>query len=230
MLTALVVDDSAGARKRVATLLGLGGWDVHQAVGTEAALDLAEDVQPDLVVTDFVLRGGNGAALLHRLRNEGCRAKTVVVATQLTELVLEYAAAAGAFACLAKPVDPRELLDVMHALTGNTARRATPRPAAPAPIRIDAERLDQVKQRYVSDLPLRLSAIAASAQEGDSAAVVSAAQALAGASSQVGQDEVAWICSTIASEANRGLLPHSLVMQLVARSAGAHGGRRSMAS
>ena len=228
MLTALVVDDSAAARKRVATLLRLGGWDVHQAVGTEAALDLAADVQPDLVLTDFVLRGGNGAALLHRLRNEGCRARSVVVATHLTAQVYDYAAAAGAMACLAKPVDPRELLDVMHALTGNpVVRRA--QPAAPAPIRIEAERLDQVKKRYVTDLPLHLSAIAASAQEGDSAAVASAAQTLAGVSSQVGQAEVAWICSTIAAEANRGVLAHARLMQLVALSASAHGGRRSLA-
>ena len=95
MLTALVVDDSAAARKRVATLLRLGGWEVHQAVGVEAALELAEDVEPGLVVTDMTMRGGNGAALLHRLRNEGCRARTVVVAAQLTELVREHAAAAG---------------------------------------------------------------------------------------------------------------------------------------
>jgi len=38
VLTALVVDDSTGARRRVGTMLHLGGWRVHQAVGTEAAL------------------------------------------------------------------------------------------------------------------------------------------------------------------------------------------------
>ena len=231
MLTALVVDDSAGARKRVATLLRLGGWDVHQAVGTEAALDVADEVRPDLVVTDFVMRGGNGAALLHRLRNEGCRARSVVVATHLTDQVREHAAAAGALTCLAKPVDPRELLYVMHALTGNPVpRRAHAQPAAPAPIRIDAERLDQVRQKYVSDLPLHLTAIAASARDGDAPAVASAAQALAGASSVAGQAEVAWICSTIAADANRGVVAHARLMQLVAISAGAHGGRRSLAS
>ena len=228
MLTALVVDDSAAARKRVATLLRLGGWEVHQAVGVEAALALAEEIEPDLVVTDFVLRGGNGAALLHRLRNEGCRARTVVVATQLTEQVREYADAAGAFACLAKPVDPRELLDVMHALTGNAVRRA-PVHSPPTPIRIDAPRLDQVQQTYERELPLRLSAIATGAQEGNAAAVASAAQNLAGTSSAAGQAEVAWICSSIAAQANRGVVAHAAMMQLVAISASAHGRRRSLA-
>lgn len=227
MLTALVVDDSAAARKRVATLLGLGGWEVHQATGTEAALDLAEDVQPDLVVTDFVMRGGNGAALLHRLRNEGCRARTVVVATQLTERVREFAAAAGAMACLAKPVDPRELLDVMHAFTGNAVRPA--QPLAPGPIRIQAERLDQVTRRYVSDLPLHLSAIATSAQDGDATALAAGARVLAEASEEVGRGEVAWVCRGIATDARRGVVSQFRLMQLVALSASAHGGRRSIA-
>ena len=232
MLTALLVDDSPGARRRVATLLKLGGWEVHQAVGIEAALRTADEVDPDLVVTDIVMRGGNGAALLHRLRNEGCRARSVVVATHLTREVREYAAAAGALACLAKPVDPREFLDVMHAVTGRGVPRGPAqavRPVEPAPLRVDAERLDQAKERYVSQLPLRLSAITAGAQQGDSAAVVTAARALAGASSEVGQAEVAWICTTIAAEANRGVLAHARLMQLVALSASAHGGRRSLA-
>lgn len=149
MLTALVVDDSAGARRRVATLLTLGGWQVHEVAGTEAALDLAAEIDLDLVVTDMVMRGGNGAALLYRLRNEGCRARSVVVAAQLTDQVREQAAAAGALACLAKPVDPREFLDVMQFFSGSPARPA-PAPARPpvppTPLRVAADRLDRLRE------------------------------------------------------------------------------------
>jgi CheY-like chemotaxis protein len=226
VLTALVVDDSSAARKRMATLLRLAGWEVHQAVGAEAALSVAARVRPDLVVTDMIMRGGNGAALLHRLRNEGCRARTVVVATNLTEQVREYAAAAGAMACLAKPVDPRELLDVMHTLTGNAVRPA-PR-TAPQPIRIDAERLDHVRERYASDLPLHLSAIAASAQDGDATAVAAGARMLADASEQVGRDEVAWVCRGIAGDAHRGVVSHFRLMQLVALSAASDRGTAAL--
>ena len=146
MLTALVVDDSAGARRRIATLLGLGGWEVHQAAGTAAALRVADEVDLDLVVTDMVMREGNGVALLHRLRSEGYRARSVVVAAQLTDVVREHAAAAGAVACLAKPVVPRELLDVMHLLTGKPVPRA--RTVQAAPLRVDAERLDGLQETY----------------------------------------------------------------------------------
>jgi hypothetical protein len=44
--TALVVDDSFAARARVTTLLHLGGWRVHHAVGTEDALRLADSARP----------------------------------------------------------------------------------------------------------------------------------------------------------------------------------------
>ena len=51
--TALVVDDSASARHRAATLLRLGGWHVVEAVGMDAALQLASIVEFDLVVPDM---------------------------------------------------------------------------------------------------------------------------------------------------------------------------------
>ena len=229
MLTALVVGDSAGARRRVATLLRLGGWVVHQAVGTEAALRLAGEVDPGLVVTDMVMRGGNGAALLHRLRNEGCTARSVVVASDLTDQVRDHAAAAGALACLAKPVDPRLFLDVMHTLSGNPVPETGPQPDEPEPLRIEAERLDHQREMYVSALPRHLSAIAVSAREGDPMAVAAAAQARAEASSEAGHAEVAWLCGAIAADANRGVLAHTRLMQLIAISASAYGGRRPLA-
>jgi CheY-like chemotaxis protein len=229
VLTALVVDDSTSARRRVGTMLQLGGWQVHQAIGTEAALRVADDVDLDLVVTDIAMRGGNGAALLHRLRNEGCRARSIVVATRPTELVRAQATAAGAMACLAKPVDPRLFLDLMHGLSG---RPATPAPAvrqdaAPA-IHVAAERLDRVQEMYVSALPHHLSAIAASAQEGDAASVAATAQVLAGVSTEAGHAEVAWVCRSIAADAARGVLSHARLMQLVALSARTDRGRPAL--
>jgi CheY-like chemotaxis protein len=227
VLTALVVDDSTGARRRVATMLQLGGWQVHQAIGTEAALRVAAAVDLDLVVTDIAMRGGNGAALLHRLRNEGCRARSIVVATRPTELARAQATAAGAMACLAKPVDPRLFLDLMHGLSGR------PHPAAPvvgqetrtSAIHVDAERLDRVQEMYLSALPRHLSAIAASAQEGDTAAVAATAWSLAGISAEAGHAEVAWVSQSIAADAGRGVLSHARLMQLVALSAMTDRGR-----
>jgi CheY-like chemotaxis protein len=104
VLTALVVDDSYAARARITTLLHLGGWRVHQAVGTEDALRVAALVEPDLVVTDMVMRQGHGATLMRRLREQGSTARFLVMAARRTHQTRALAASAGALACLAKPV------------------------------------------------------------------------------------------------------------------------------
>ena len=137
--TALVVDDSPGARRRIGTLLRLGGWRVHEAVGMEAALAKAAGLPFDLVVTDMTMRRGNGPLLLRRLRSSGCSARFVAVSSEVTDEVRARAAAADAAACLAKPVEPRLLVDVLVGLTHSPM----PEPeAAPAALRVPAERLD----------------------------------------------------------------------------------------
>ena len=137
--TALVVDDSAGARRRIGTLLRLGGWRVHEAVGMEAALTKAADLVLDLVVTDMTMRRGNGPLLLRALRSGGCSARFVAVSSEVTDEVRARAAAADAAACLAKPVEPRQLVEVLLGLADSPAPE---RQAAPAALRVPAERLD----------------------------------------------------------------------------------------
>ena len=142
--TALVVDDSAGARRRIGTLLRLGGWRVQEAIGMEAALREAATVDYDLVVTDMTMRRGNGPALLRALRQTGCTARFLAVSSDVTPEVRARAAAADAAACLAKPVDPRLLVDVLAALIEEPT--AHPWGASRRTVHVPAERLDLLEQ------------------------------------------------------------------------------------
>ncbi|TFV86029.1 response regulator [Blastococcus sp. CT_GayMR16] len=211
VLTALVVDDSFASRTRITMLLHLGGWRVHQAVGTEDALRLAALLQPDLVVTDMVMRQGHGATLMRRLREQGSAARFLVVAARRTHQTRALAAAAGALACLAKPVDPRLFVDVMRGLA----------PSALAPARADVapqpaqEIGPQAEEMFLSALPHRLSAIAISAQAGDAAAVAVAADALGTASDRLGHAEIAFLSNSIARDARRGTVSHGRLVALV---------------
>lgn len=146
--TALVVDDSAGARRRIGTLLRLGGWRVHEAVGMAAALREAAALDLDLVVTDMTMRHGNGPALLRALRSIGCAARFLAVSSEITPDVRARAAAADAAACLAKPVDPRLLVDVLAGLAAEP--REHPRETAPRTVHIPAERLDLLEQAHAA--------------------------------------------------------------------------------
>jgi len=210
VLTALVVDDSFAARARITMLLELGGWRVHQAVGTEDGLRLAALIEPDLVVTDMVMRQGHGATLMRRLREQGSTARFLVMAARRTHQTRALAASAGALACLAKPVDPRLFVDVMRGLAPTAAPvRVT---AAPAPV---AEVGPHTEQLFLDSLPERLSAIATSAQEGDATTVALGAAALASAADRLGHTEVAFVSHAIARDARRGTVTRERLITLV---------------
>jgi CheY-like chemotaxis protein len=212
-LIALVVDDSFAARHRVSTLLRLGGWHVHQAVGTEGALRVAAQVRPDLVVTDMVMRNGHGATLMRKLREQGSTAHFVVVTKRRTAQVRALAAGAGALACLAKPIEPRLFVDVMRGLAPDTPPA---RPAAAQTVTLGEDSHDRDAEMYLSALPHRLASIASSAQQGDAAAVSVAADVLATASGRLGHAEIAFLAHAVAGEARRGVVAHSRLMTLVA--------------
>src|SRR4051794_17357275 len=191
--TALVVDDSSASRARIITLLHLGGWRVHQAVGTEDALRLAALIEPDLVITEMAMRNGHGATLMRRLREQGSSARFLVVAARRTPQCRALASAAGALACLAKPVDPRLFVDVMRGLAPAVAAPSVRDEPAPPPAVETAD-------GFLSALPHRLSTIAVSAQAGDSAGVAVAAEVLAVASDRLGHAEVAFLSNSIARD------------------------------
>jgi DNA-binding NarL/FixJ family response regulator len=222
VLTALVVDDEPQARRHVAALLELSGWEVHEAAGIGEALRTADAVDPDLVVTDVL--GGAGTAMLRRLRARGSEARFLVIADHLSEAIRTEAAAAGALACLAKPLGPRLLLDFLRSrATGPTAQENNRTENHPTEIHdvedlhdddVDADLMDRLQEMYVNALPGRLSAITTGARSGDAAALASAASTLAGTSGQLGHPEVASVCRAIASDARRGILAHARLVEL----------------
>jgi DNA-binding NarL/FixJ family response regulator len=222
MLTALVVDTEAAARRQVAGLLELAGWQVHEAADADDARWLNQVHDLDLVVTDGAVPGATGPELLRLFRRAGSTARFLVVAADPADALRAEAAAAGALATLAKPVDARLLLDLVE-------RRATEPvdpdvvPQAPREIvdvedlldaDLDAELMDRLQEMYDDALPLRMSAITRSVRAGDPVAVAWAAHTLAGPSGQLGHPEVATVCQAIASDARRGVLAHHLVAEL----------------
>jgi len=226
VLTALVVDDEADARRRIAGLLRLGGWHVLESIGAPDALRRAALTKPDLVVTDVSMPGMDGPAMLRRMRHEGSRARFLVVTADPTDEIRAQSAAAGAMACVAKPVEARILLDFLRSRTTGPAAQGTLTEIHDLEDLhdedLDAELMDRLQEMYETALPGRLSAIARSTRAGDSTAVVSAAHALAGTSGQLGHPEVASVCRAIAADARRGVMAHHRVVQLQAlASAGA---------
>jgi CheY-like chemotaxis protein len=218
VLTALVVDDEPDARRRVAGLLRLGGWQVREAADAESAHRVAATDDPDLVVTDVSPRGGTGPAMLRRMRHEGSRARFLVVTAEPTDEVRAEAITAGAMACLAKPVGARILLDFLRSrTTGPAAQDQLAGLRQWADLHdedVDDELMGRLHQMYLDALPGRLQAIASGTRSGNAPAVVSAAHTLAGTSGQLGHPDVAAVCQAIAADARRGVMAHARVVEL----------------
>jgi DNA-binding response OmpR family regulator len=133
--TAVVVDPSPAARRRVATVLGLAGWRVVEAGSPAAGLEAARRCAPQLVVTAAERPRDAGLLLLRRLRRDGCRARFLVLADRPAGPLRDAARALGAD-CLGRPVDPRRLVELLHgdaAAPRGAVRVAAERLAAPAP-------------------------------------------------------------------------------------------------
>jgi CheY-like chemotaxis protein len=209
---ALVVDADATDRAQVAGLLRITGWQVHEVAGTREAVSLARRLDLDLVVTDLPAPAGEGPALLRRLRLAGSRAHLLVVTRDTAPEERAAALAAGAMACLPKPVGAEILLDLLR------GRTPAPRPVTEVgdlhDEDVDADVMDRLQELYVSALPERLTAIADRARAGDAPALAHVSTTLAGTSAQLGHPEVAAVCQAIARDARRGILAHDLVVEL----------------
>lgn len=109
----LVVDDNAAGREVIATVLrSFGGEAVLAASGREA-LDRIADGTFDLVLMDVHMPEMDGIATLSRIRGRSAQPNLPVVAVTADPNRKELAAA-GFDAVLAKPVAPRQVLELLR--------------------------------------------------------------------------------------------------------------------
>ncbi len=127
----LVVDDHPLTRDALASLLAQGGFDVvGEAPDGAEALELARDLQPDLVLLDLSMPGLDGLSALPRLRAAAPGCEVVVLTASGTEENLLAAIRAGAAGYLLKSEPPERIVSFLRgvangeaALSGEVARR-----------------------------------------------------------------------------------------------------------
>ena len=127
----LVVDDHPLTRDALSSLLVQGGFDVvGEAADGIDALELAHELQPDLVLLDLAMPGLDGLAVLPRLRTAAPGCEVVVLTASGTEEDLLAAIRAGAAGYLLKSEPPERIVSFLRgvangeaALSGEVARR-----------------------------------------------------------------------------------------------------------
>jgi two-component system nitrate/nitrite response regulator NarL len=119
----MLVDDHTLFRKGLAELLEQrGGIHVAGIAGNgEEALQLLEDTQPDVVITDLRMPPHGGLAFLRQVRAQGWRVPVLVLTVSDAEEDLSSAMNAGAQGYLLKDMEPDDVVDaVQRVVRGET--------------------------------------------------------------------------------------------------------------
>jgi CheY-like chemotaxis protein len=128
----LVVDDEAGVRKYLRTILEGGGYEVIEAENGKQALDRARAERLDLIVTDLAMHEQEGIEAIRALSEDGSRIGIIAVSGIYDGQRLEFARLLGAQATLSKPVGSDLLLaKVAEALRSGQRGAASQRADAP---------------------------------------------------------------------------------------------------
>jgi two-component system OmpR family response regulator len=117
----LVVDDEPSIVDAVSTALRYEGFEVSQAESGREALRVAGDVEPDLIVLDWMLPDLNGLEVGRRLREQG--SKTAILFLTAKDAVENKVEAlrAGGDDYVTKPFSLAEVVARVHAILRRTA-------------------------------------------------------------------------------------------------------------
>ncbi|MFC4159430.1 EAL domain-containing protein [Chitinimonas lacunae] len=143
MATVLIVDDRAINRQFLRTLLGYGGYQTIEADDGDVALEKVWTERPDLLIADILMPRMNGLEMARCLRADPRLAHLPIIfytATYRLRDAQELAATCGAARVLAKPAEPKVILDTVAEVLGDRARwpseplqDAAPTELAPTP-------------------------------------------------------------------------------------------------
>lgn len=116
MKTILAVDDSASMRQMVTFTLKSAGFDVTEAKDGQEALDIANDREFDVVISDVNMPVMDGITLIKNLRQlpQFKFTPILMLTTESGKEKKMEGKAAGATGWIVKPFNPDQLLAVIN--------------------------------------------------------------------------------------------------------------------
>ena len=124
----LIIEDNLTDLKLMRVVLEGGGHESCERQSTEGALEVIRRYRPDVIMLDLNLPDGGSLALARTLHQALDTQKIPVVA--VTAYPLRYrlpdVLAAGCVGCIIKPIDTRELLNQIGAITSIGVRDGPP--------------------------------------------------------------------------------------------------------
>lgn len=119
----LVADDEPSTAEMLALILGFTGYDVTRAYDGVQALELAQTVKPDVMLLDVRMPKLYGLDVAKRVKSDPeLQNKVVVLFSAADEDEVQWREA-GADAFLRKPIDIRQLPEVVSSLVSSRLRK-----------------------------------------------------------------------------------------------------------
>ena len=108
----LVVDDEEVIANTLAIILNQAGFEARAVFSGEQAVELLESFQPEMMITDVIMRGMTGIEAAIATRNKLPKCNILLFSGQaVTADLLQEARTRGhEFEILAKPIHPSDLL------------------------------------------------------------------------------------------------------------------------
>ncbi len=111
----LIVDDSLYMRTVIKDALTNAKFEVvGQAANGETAIDMALDLQPDLITLDNILPDMLGLDILRTLKEEGLDSKIIMISAVGQQSVVDEGLRLGADGYIVKPFTPEQLLEAIQ--------------------------------------------------------------------------------------------------------------------
>ncbi len=114
----LIVDDEQIIADSLALILNKSGFEASAVYSGEKAVEMAEVMKPNVLISDVIMRGMNGieAAILISGHRPECRVILFSGNASTTDLLKDAVAEGHCFELLSKPVHPRVILDRLAGL------------------------------------------------------------------------------------------------------------------
>jgi HlyD family secretion protein len=130
----LVIDDSLLLRKLLIDQLPSDRFEIHEAENGETGLAKALDINPDLILLDYVMPGMDGFEVYQALRNQPQFAHTpvIVMSGSHEEVVQKFGHPFGQFEFLPKQASRDQLCDRINAVLPMTMTAADTETAQPS--------------------------------------------------------------------------------------------------
>jgi two-component system response regulator VicR len=110
----LLVDDDITSLDIVSVLFEKKGYEVIRTAGGKKAIEVLEELTPDLVLLDLMMPEYNGVEAMQEIRSRGIKVPVIAFTASNDPCLHDLAVEAGCIEVVTKPCRSRVLLEIVE--------------------------------------------------------------------------------------------------------------------